>query len=151
SVDDEQEQPERQDDQGKREQLRQRLDDGVDQTEDERDEDQREPVAVEDDAADELGGNPDRGGVDQQSKEQRDRKLRDVLLGGVARDPLDLDRALGEHGRNGTDGRQHRRQHRADDADGQREFDHRPALLLDDDAADVALVNDLLDRVEQLV
>jgi hypothetical protein len=64
---------------------------------------------------------------------------------------FDLERALGEHCGERPGGREHRREHCADNADGHRKLDDRPAILLDDDPPDVPLMDDLLQRVHELI
>src|SRR6185503_10040596 len=78
------------------------------------------------------------------------RALRDVLLF-FRNDALDFDRAVGEHGRERANGGEHGREHRADHADGEREFGDASGSLLDDDAADVALVQQLPDCLHELI
>jgi hypothetical protein len=69
---------------------------------------------------------------------------------GRVREPLDFDCAFRQQGRQRSDSRQHRRKHDADDANRQWELDHRAIILLDRDPADVALVDEPLDLVDQL-
>src|SRR5262245_11276098 len=79
-------------------------------------------------------------------------RLRDmVFVLRVRRHALDFDGALGENGRDGADSRKHRGQHGADDANSQRKLDDRPFLLLDDDPPHVPLVEELPDRIDQLI
>src|SRR5688572_2430504 len=65
---------------------------------------------------------------------------------------LDDDRALQHQRGDRADGCELRREQRADHADRQRDVDeHAAVVVLDDDAADVALANDLLDLRQQRV
>src|SRR5918994_1499041 len=65
---------------------------------------------------------------------------------------LDDDRALQHQRGDRADGCELRREQRADHADRQRNVDeHAAVLVLDDDTADVALANDLLDLRQQRV
>ena len=70
----------------------------------------------------------------------RHRRDRLVLVG----DLLHLDAAFGQHGGQRPDGCGQRRDDGADDANRQRELGDDAAALLDDDLADVALVDQLL-------
>jgi len=63
---------------------------------------------------------------------------------------LDLDAAVVEQRRQGADRRQHWRNHGADHADTERELGDRALTLPYDDASHVALVQDLLELVDEL-
>src|SRR5688572_21248087 len=77
---------------------------------------------------------------------KRDRTSSDRSVTRRRRFFLDEDRALQHQRGDRADGCELRREQRADDADRQRNVDeHATVLVLDDDAADVALANDLLD------
>jgi hypothetical protein len=64
---------------------------------------------------------------------------------------LYLDRAVLHHRDEHANRREHRRQQHADDAGRQRKLRHRAALALDDYAADVALVDQRLERLDDLI
>src|SRR5207247_2370751 len=65
--------------------------------------------------------------------------------------PLHLDRAFREQGRHRAERGQHGRGEGADDTHRHRKLHHGPGALPDDDAPDVALVDDLLDELDQVV
>src|SRR5690606_32978404 len=66
-------------------------------------------------------------------------------------DPLDGDRAFGHERRDGPDGSQSRQEDRSGHAECQRDLDERrPLVVLDDDAADVPLVDQFLDLRQEL-
>jgi hypothetical protein len=66
-------------------------------------------------------------------------------------DPLHVYRALGEEGGQRPDRRKHRREHRANDADGQRKLSQHPVLLTNTDPPDIAGLDQFLDRLHELV
>jgi hypothetical protein len=63
---------------------------------------------------------------------------------------LDLDRAIRHERRNHRHGGQDRCEHGSHDANRQRELGDDPIALLDDNAADVAFANQLLDLIDEL-
>ena len=60
---------------------------------------------------------------------------------------LDLDRAVGQQRGDGADRGQHRREHRANDADGQRKLGHDTPIVVDTHAPDVALIQQSLQLI----